>query len=285
MIPATRNGTAANASQTKRRRWRRVNGLSLTNQSYGAGVSAPSLRVNAALRDVGEVLPRGRGRCVASRDARRNRWRRRVMGRVLVSRTRRLWVYTCVAAGLSVGFPSPAVADLYLVFDRPAARPGDHIEAVYADNTGRPYTVPPIHGVRVYFVPMTRAKSGLHQRPTGLPHDPLWVPLGRLRHEASGMIRLHITIPDVQPGDYTIGFWCRKCAPPQGANFTSAYPGTRWRNASFLKVLRIYRNPTPAVVSPSGTSRAGEVVATAVALTAGCLLLWLCRRRTADGSS
>jgi hypothetical protein len=203
------------------------------------------------------------------------------MDRPLAWRACRLWVCICAAAGLSVGFPSAAGADLSLVFDRPVAHPGDHVEALYADKTGRPYPVAPVHGVRVYLVSMTRAKSGLHQRPTGLPHDPLWVPLGPLRHDASGMIRLRFTVPDVQRGDYTIGFWCRKCAPPQGATFTSAYPGTRWRNASFSKVLRIYRRPTPAVLSPSGTSRTGGVVATVAAATAaGCLLLWLYRRRT-----
>ena len=204
------------------------------------------------------------------------------MSRLLASRTHRLWVCICAAAGLGVGFPSAAAADLYLVFDQPAAHPGDHVEALYADKTGRPYPVPPVHGVRVYFVSMTRAKSGLHQRPTGLPHDPLWIPLGPLRHDRSGMIRLRFTVPDVRPGDYTIGFWCRKCAPPKGATFTSARPGTRWRNASFSKVLRIYRRSTPAARSRSGTSRTGEVVATVVVLTAaaGCLLVWLYRRGT-----
>ena len=205
------------------------------------------------------------------------------MGRPLPWRACRLWVCICAAGGLSVGFPSAAGADLYLVFDRPKAHPGDHVQALYADNTGRPYPVSPIHGVRVYFVPMTHAKAARHQRPTGLPSDPLWVPLGRLDHRTRGPIRIRFVIPNVRPGTYTIGFWCRQCAPPQGATFTSAYPGTAWTNTKYSKVLRVVRPRSPtkgAVASDGGTDRLllfGAIAAGAI------VMLTLSRHRHRTG--
>jgi hypothetical protein len=53
------------------------------------------------------------------------------------------------------------------------------------------------------------------------------------------VIGFRFTAPDVRPGDYTIGFWCRKCAPPRGATFTAAYPGSQWSNAPFSKIVRV----------------------------------------------
>jgi hypothetical protein len=104
---------------------------------------------------------------------------------------------------------------------------------------------------------MTHAKSARHQRPTGLPHDPYWVPLGYLGHRTRGPIRIRFVIPSVRPGDYTIGFWCRRCAPPEGATFTSAYPGTAWTNTRFSKVIRVVRTQpaTKRALCPSNDGR------------------------------
>ena len=138
-----------------------------------------------------------------------------------------------------------ARADLVLVFANPVAHPGVGIEAVTADRSGRPEVIPALRGIRVYFVPMTAARSPRHQRPTGVPTDPRWIPLGRLAHRRSGVIHFRFTVPDIRAGDYTLGFWCRKCAPPRGATFTAAYPGTEWTGNAFSKVIRVW--PTSLV--------------------------------------
>ena len=184
-----------------------------------------------------------------------------------------VWASVWAAAGLSAGFPSAARADLYLVLTgrrripatasklcmptRRTAIPGSpcprrprlfrqwRAPSPEPSTTYRPATGSALGSAR----PLQQDTTGVDPTPFHRPGRPAW----RLHH------RILVS----------------KCAPPQGATFTSAYPGTRWRNASFSKVLRIYQRPTPAALSPSGPSRVGVVVAAAVAVTtAGCLLLW-----------
>ena len=153
----------------------------------------------------------------------------------------RLLVSTIVGSTIWLAGAGAVRADLVLVFANPVAYPGAVVEAVTADRTGRTEVFPALRGIRVYFVPMTAARSPRHQRPTGLPGDPRWILLRPLAHRRSGVIRFRFTVPDVRPGDYTLGFWCRKCAPPRGATFTAAYPDTEWANTPFSKVLRVLR--------------------------------------------
>lgn len=121
-------------------------------------------------------------------------------------------------------WPVAARADLLLVFTRGQAAVGQRVEVVSGDERG-PQPLPSVHGIRLYLVPMTHAKSPLHQTSTGPPRDPSWVPVGRLRHPHAGVFKFSFVIPNVAPGRYTIGFWCIPCAPPKGATFTTAYPG------------------------------------------------------------
>jgi hypothetical protein len=44
----------------------------------------------------------------------------------------------------------------------------------------------------------------------------------------------------MSPGDYTIGFWCKPCAPPAGAFFTTAQPGQPWTPQQ-RRIVRISR--------------------------------------------
>lgn len=145
-----------------------------------------------------------------------------------VTRVQRLLASTVAGSIVWLAGADAARADLILVFAHSGAHPGAVIEAVTADPTGRPEVIPALRGIRVYLVPMTAARSPRHQRPTGPPHDPRWIPLGPLGHRRPGVIRFRFTVPDVRPGDYTFGFWCRRCAPP---------------------LVRRSRTPTPA---PSG---------------------------------
>ena len=140
----------------------------------------------------------GAGEASAAPPVRTRSLSRRVdgsMGRRLASRTSRLLTCTSAAAGLSVAFPfgcerrplptlRPAL--------RASRRPG-RSSLRRQDRTAVSGLL--VHGVRVYFVPMTHAKSARHQRPTGLPHDPLWLPLGRLQQDTTGVIRLRFAVP------------------------------------------------------------------------------------------
>jgi hypothetical protein len=95
-------------------------------------------------------------------------------------------------------------------------------------------------GVRVYLVPTALARSARIQKPTGPPHDRRITPLGPVHLDHSAVLRIAFRIPRVRPGDYTIGFWCKPCAPPRGSFFTTARPGQRWTPAQH-KIVRISR--------------------------------------------
>jgi hypothetical protein len=99
----------------------------------------------------------------------------------------------------------------------------------------------PFSGVRVYLVPMALARSLRVQRPTGPPRNPRIVTLGPLRLTHPAVARLTFVVPRVPPGDYTIGFWCKRCAPPAGAFFTTAQPGERWKQRRPARILRVSR--------------------------------------------
>jgi hypothetical protein len=137
-----------------------------------------------------------------------------------------------IAAGLA--FPISARADLAPWFSSPRAHWGQRL---VARSPGR---YAPFSGVRAYLVPMALARSGRVQRPTGPPHDRRIILLGELRLARAGVARLIFTVPRVRPGDYTIGFWCKPCAPPRGSFFTTARPGERWTPKQ-RKILRVSR--------------------------------------------
>lgn len=198
-----------------------------------------------------------------------------------------------ILSALGVGLvwlalPSAAIADLSLVFTQSSAHPGDRVEVLSAERSGRGVSYPAIHEFRRYFVPMDLAKSGRHQRPSGQPTDPGWVSLGPLGHSAAGVVRFAFVVPDVRPGAYTVGIWCRQCAPPQGATFTVADPGTPWRDAKYSKVLRISARERPAPIRRGrGISRSALALAVVAAFgLLGCFgISRYCRRasRRANG--
>lgn len=166
--------------------------------------------------------------------------------------------------------PSVARADLLLVFTRGQAAVGQRVEAVSGDRRG-PQSLPPVRSIRLYLVPMARAKSPKHQTSTGPPTDPTWLPLGRLRHPHPGVYKLSFVIPHVAPGSYTIGFWCVPCAPPRGATFTGAYPGHVATGRPFTKILRVTashtrdRDSRPEASPGDGSSSRATPVIVAVA--------------------
>jgi hypothetical protein len=186
---------------------------------------------------------------------------------------------TLVASVVWLTGAGAARGDLGLVFARPVAHPGAVIDAVTADRNGRPEVIPAIRGIRVYLVPMTAARSPRHQRPTGLPDDPRWIPLGPLVHRQAGVIHFRFTVPDVRPGDYTLGFWCRKCAPPRGTTFTGAYPGTEWKDSAFSKVVRVVSPAAPAAERRSRTGTPTPLVAAFAALVAAVMIATVALRK------
>ena len=145
-------------------------------------------------------------------------------------------------------WPWVAQADLLLVFKQGRAAVGQRVEAFSGDRRG-PRTLPPVHGIRLYFVPMGRAKSPARQTSTGPPSDPTWLSLGRMHHPHTGVFKTSFIVPDVAPGSYTIGFWCIPCAPPRGATFTGAYPGHLATGRPFTTILRVTAAPEKVVDS------------------------------------
>jgi hypothetical protein len=184
------------------------------------------------------------------------------------------------AAGVWFATAAPASGDLVLIFREARAHPGQRVEAFYGfPKQGTPTPVPRLGRIWAYFVPMTAAKSARSQRPTGRPTDRRWRPLGRLRRDAGGVPRITFTVPNVPSGDYTIGFWCKPCAPPEGATFTGAYPGRRWTGKAFSMILRVYR-PTASRTTPNqgGSSTIWAVALVAVASTVMLGVAYLRRR-------
>lgn len=145
-------------------------------------------------------------------------------------------------------WPVVAQADLLLVFKQGRSAVGERVEAFSGDRRG-PRTLLPVHGIRLYFVPMGRAKSPARQTSTGPPSDPTWLSLGRMHHPHTGVFKTSFIVPDVAPGSYTIGFWCIPCAPPRGATFTGAYPGHLATGRPFTTILRVTAAPEKAVDS------------------------------------
>src|SRR2546426_11157592 len=131
-------------------------------------------------------------------------------------------VTTTLALGIGLVAPGVARADLGLWFASPRAHWGQRLHV----SSPNPYA--PFSGVWVYLVPMALARSSRVQRPSGPPHNSRIIPLGPLRLDHPGVATLSFPVPHVQPGDYTLGFWCKPCAPPKGAFFTTAQPGQRW---------------------------------------------------------
>jgi hypothetical protein len=141
-------------------------------------------------------------------------------------------VLLTLAIGLVV--TDGARADLALWFPSPRA----HWDQRVRVSSPNPYA--PFSGVQVFLVPVALARSGRVQRPTGPPHDGRIIPIGRLRLEHRGVARLWFVVPHVRPGDYTLGFWCKPCAPPEGAFFTTAPPGQHWTSGQH-RIVRISR--------------------------------------------
>jgi hypothetical protein len=156
---------------------------------------------------------------------------RLMRGRQLLSGS----VATLGLLGVALVIPSIASADLGLLFPSPRAHWGQRITVSSASRYA------PFSGVRVYLVPMALARSSRVQRPTGPPLSPRIVMLGPLRLTHPAVARLTFVVARVPPGDYTIGFWCRPCAPAAGAFFTTAQPGERWKQRRPARVVRISR--------------------------------------------
>jgi len=149
-------------------------------------------------------------------------------------RPARFAVIALLAFAVALVVAGSARADLALWFTSPRAH---WDQRVHVASPGR---YAPFSGVRVYLVPMALARSSRVQRPTGPPHDRRIIPLGPLRLDHPGVVRMSFVVPRVTPGDYTIGFWCKPCAPPQGAFFTTARPGQRWTPTQ-RRIVRISR--------------------------------------------
>jgi hypothetical protein len=142
-------------------------------------------------------------------------------------------VLIAFASGLVL--PCAAKADLALWFASPRAHWGQRV------TVHSPSRYTPVSGIRVYLVPMALARSARVQRPTGPPTDRRIVPLGELRLKRAAVARLAFVVPHVRPGDYTIGFWCKPCAPPRGAFFTTARPDQHW-TPDQRRIVRISRS-------------------------------------------
>jgi len=149
-------------------------------------------------------------------------------------RTAIFFITILLSLAIGLAMPSSARADLALLFTSPRAHWG---QRVHVRSPGR---YAPFSGVRAYFVPMALARSARAQRPTGPPRSRRIIPLGPLRLVRPGVVRLSFIVPHVPPGDYTIGFWCKPCAPPAGAFFTTAQPGQRWTPTQ-RRILRVRR--------------------------------------------
>lgn len=67
-----------------------------------------------------------------------------------------------------------------------------------------------------------------------------------------------IRVPQVPIGDYTVGFWCKKCALPKGDFFTSAFPGQRWSGRRHYTILRVTEPSPPVSKAPHTTSTSGS---------------------------
>jgi hypothetical protein len=154
--------------------------------------------------------------------------------REMQHRTVICFIGVLLALTVSLAVPSTAGADLALWFDSPRAHRGQRI------HVHSPERYAPFSGVRVYLVPMALARSALVQRQTGPPQNRRILPLGPLRLDRPRVARLSFTVPHVSPGDYTMGFWCKPCAPPAGAFFTTAQPGQHWTPKQ-RRILRISR--------------------------------------------
>ena len=189
---------------------------------------------------------------------RRARGPERVVPRRAAAFLKRLFIGGCVVLWGYFADAATVQADLGLVFPDTRAVSGQRVDAFSGDNRGRPSRFTSAKGIHLYLVPMADAKSPAAQRSTGPPTNPRWLPLGRLHLSADGVARLSFVVPNVAPGDYTIGFWCLPCAPPHGATFTTAYPGTPWRARPYGKVLRLAARPTPPLTTHPTPRRESE---------------------------
>jgi hypothetical protein len=187
------------------------------------------------------------------------------------------------------GWPELAAADLGLVVKQAKAAPGDRV-LLYSGrrSDGRVVGYPPIKDVEVYFVPLSLAKLQNHLRSRGRPRDARWRPLGPPSQDEHGVIRMWITVPEVPISDYTVGFWCKKCAPPKGDFFTSAFPGQRWSGRPHYTILRVTEPhpPLSEAVPATPTSGSGSdsrvwlLVSGSVGALALAAAIWGLRRRT-----
>jgi hypothetical protein len=206
-----------------------------------------------------------------------------------IARTLRSLALILLVLTLFAGSPELAAADLGLVFKQAKAAPGDRV-LLYSGNrgNGRASGYPPLKGIEVYFVPLSRAKLQTNFRSRGRPRDARWLPLGPPRQNEDGVVRMWFTVPQVPIGDYTVGFWCKKCAPPKGDFFTSAFPGERWSGRRHYTILRVTEAPSPLSEAVPGTPTSGSGSESRVWLLAlgsvGALALaaaiWSPRRRT-----
>jgi hypothetical protein len=205
-----------------------------------------------------------------------------------IARALRLLGLILVVLTLFTGSPELAAADLGLVFKQARAAPGDRVLLYSGSRSdGRASGYPPIKDVEVYFVPLSLAKLQNKLRSRGRPRDPRWLPLGPPRQDEHGVIRMWITVPQVPNGDYTVGFWCKKCALPKGDFFTSAFPGQRWSGRRHYTILRVTepRPPLSEAVPATPTSGSGSenrvwlLALGSIGALALAAALWRLRRR------
>jgi hypothetical protein len=183
--------------------------------------------------------------------------------------------------------PELAAADLGLVFKQAKAAPGDRV-LLYSGrrSDGRASGYPPLKDVEVYFVPLSLAKLQNKLRSQGRTRDARWLPLGPPRQNENGVVWMWIRVPQVPNGDYTVGFWCKKCALPKGDFFTSAFPGQRWSGRPHYTILRVTepRPPLSEAVPATPTSGSGSGtftwLLTMVSVSAVTLAVVLWRLRT-----
>jgi hypothetical protein len=140
----------------------------------------------------------------------------------------------CVAAslaGLALVFAPVAGAKDGLLFDRHTAHVGDRI-------TLSTHWINHRDGVIVYLMPLAASPKWW---PTYQAYAPAYgkppslraaIRLGHIQPWGSGGGRLRFRVPQVAPGRYVLGFWCRPC----DTHWTSALPNFQPNPYGILRI-------------------------------------------------
>ena len=120
-----------------------------------------------------------------------------------------------------------------LLFDRASARVGDRVVLSTSWATRR-------SGVVVYFMPLAmspkfwRTYQALAPNYGPPPHLRAAIRVGELHAWGANGVRLSFRVPNVAPGRYVLGFWCRPC----GTHWTTALPNYQPNPRGILRVRR-----------------------------------------------